>query len=118
MLRAGDQLLLVHRRLFRDDTVRYFVGEVDEYDHGIVRLTGQSFVRNDYTGDFLSKKGRMSKIFSISSGTLITYLFPTRVDLNTLRFDHNSDGEVWLRDAGEFELNLTEHHAVTTLKRD
>lgn len=117
MIRPGDRLLVVHRRLFRDDTARYFVGEVDEYEHGLVRLTGHSFVRNDYNGDIFSKKGAMSKIFSIASGTLITYVIPSTIDLTALKFEHNSNGEVWLKGPGGFELNLTEHPTATALKQ-
>jgi len=118
MMKAGDNLLVVHRRLFRDDSVRYFIGAVDEYEHGIVRITGRSFIRNDYNGDFLSKKGFMTKIFSISSGTLITYVIPSNLELKDLCFEHNNHGEVWLVGPGGFGLNLTEHSTVTTLKRD
>lgn len=118
MIRPGDQLMIVHRRLFKEDSVRYFIGSVDEYEHGLVRITGRSFVRNDYTGDFLSKKGSMSKIFSMASGTHIIYVIPSNVNLALLRFEHNTDGEVWLKAEDDFELNLTEHHAGITAKRD
>jgi hypothetical protein len=118
MLKAGDNLLVVHRRLFREDGGRYFIGTVDEYEHGIVRITGRSIIRNDYNGDFLSKKGLMTKIFSISSGTLITYVIPSNVELKDLSFEHKKRGEVWLVGPDGFELNLTEHSVTTTLKRD
>jgi hypothetical protein len=118
MLKAGDNLLVVHRRLFRDDGGRYFIGTVDEYEHGIVRITGLSFIRNDYNGDFVSKKGFMTKIFSISSGTLITYVIPSNIELKDLSFEHKNKGEVWVVGPDGFRLNLTEHSTVTTLKRD
>lgn len=114
ILKAGNKLLLVHRRLFHDDRVRYFLGEVVEYENGMVLLSGHSFVRNDYNGDLISKEGAMKKIFSIASGTLITYVLPVEINFSDLKFGHNETGEVWLAGADGFRLNLTEHYTGTT----
>ena len=72
MLIKGDKILISHRRLFKDDAPRFFVGEVVAYDTGIVKLKGFSFAW-DYTGgSFVKKDEPRIKIVSLSAGSVST----------------------------------------------
>src|SRR5581483_7547805 len=47
-IRDGDHILVIDRKLFNDDNTRFFVGTVEEYDEGIVRLRGFPFHLSPY----------------------------------------------------------------------
>lgn len=117
ILQEGDKLLVVHRRLFEGDKARYFIGIVDGYEHGITKVTGYTWVREQFGGNFTRKGDLKTKIFSIASGTLIIYLLPQEVDLNALQLEHFKDGREILTDGSKFKMDLAEHGSQQNIKK-
>ena len=107
MLTSGDNLLVCYRRLFSNDENRFFLGKVDDYQAGIVKITGNSFFRDGVTGKMTEKSDQVTKILSISSGSLIIYQLPSSLVLANLRFVHQMTQLTLLDDQG-FSLDLTE----------
>jgi hypothetical protein len=107
MLNTGDILLVCYRRLFANDENRFFLGKVDAYDAGIVKLSGHSFLRDAVSGHMAEKSGLVSKIFSISSGSLIVYQLPATLQLDQLRFEQHML-KLSLVDDNGYSLDLTE----------
>ena len=112
VIQEGDKILVIHRRLYDGDSSRYFVGVVDGYETGIAKITGQSWLRDALSGSFVRKEGSLTKVVSLSSGTLIVYHLPWNADLSKLRFESTPTGMLWLTDGDSLKLNLTEsgHH--------
>jgi hypothetical protein len=108
ILQTGDKILVVHRRLFETDKTRYFIGEVDGYEAGIMKATGHSWVQEQFAGRMTKKEDPRTKIFSLMSGTLLTYELPDEVDLKTLKLQCLSDGRLVLIDGSKFQMDLTE----------
>ena len=94
-------------RLFPRDQARFFVGRVDAYEAGIVRVTGTSFVRDMFTGNMLEKADARTKLLSLSSGTLIVYLLPEHIFIDSIRFVER-DGRLSLTNGEDLVMNLTE----------
>jgi len=107
MLNTGDILLVCNRRLFANDENRFFLGKVDAYDAGIVKITGHSFLRDAVSGHLTEKSGPASKILAISSGSIIVYQLPATLELSKLRFEHHMLKLALVDDNG-FSLDLTE----------
>jgi hypothetical protein len=107
MLKKGDKVLVAHRRLFRGDVAHYFVGRVDDYDSGLVKVTGHSYVRDPVTGGMIEKSEPRTKVLTLASGTLMVYELPDAVALESLKFTWN-DGELTASDGKGFEMNLGE----------
>jgi hypothetical protein len=107
LLKEGDKILVAHRRLFDKDEVRFFVGRVDAYEAGVVKVTGHSHVRDAMGGRVVEKAEERTKILSLSSGTLIVYQLPDQVILETLKFV-SAGGRLSLTDGKGFSMNLTE----------
>jgi hypothetical protein len=107
VLKAGDKVLVAHRRLFDGDESRFFVGRVDAYEAGVVRVTGHSFVRDRVVGRLIAKAGDRTKLLSLSSGTLIAYQLPDSTSLDTVQFV--SEGlRLWLTDGNGLTMDLAE----------
>jgi hypothetical protein len=108
VLKQGDKILVAHRRLFEKDEVRFFIGQVDVYEGGVVKATGNSYVRDAMGGRVIEKPEERTKILSLSSGTLLVYQLPDALALDALKFV-TMEGRVSLTDGKGFTMNLTEH---------
>ena len=108
VLQEGDRLLVSHRRLFADDLPRFFVGIVDAYEHGVARVTGYSWVRDQVRGEILRKEDKRTKIVAIASGALIIYRLPVFVDIESLQIKRGPHREILLSDGDDFEMDLTD----------
>lgn len=85
LLESGDKLLVVHRRLFERDGSRFFVGSVEAYEVGIVKLTGYTFVRDPLGGSVSRKNDARTKLFSLTSGALMFYVLPRDLEVASIR---------------------------------
>jgi hypothetical protein len=108
LLRKGDKILVAHRRLFERDDVRFFVGQVDDYEDGIVKAKGHSYVRDVMGGLMIGKAEERTKILALSSGTFLVYQLPDALALDDLKFVF-LDGLLSLTDGKEFTMDLAEH---------
>jgi hypothetical protein len=108
LLKEGDKLLVAHRRLFEKDETRFFVGRVEACESGIVKATGHSYLRDAMRGQLVEKADERTKIFSLSSGTLMVYQLPGSVALDSLKFIAG-EGQLWLTDGKDLTMNLAEH---------
>lgn len=107
ILQSGDKLLVVHRRLFDKDAARFFVGNVEEYEAGIARVTGYSFVRDTMANGVFRKDDPRTKLFAIASGTLLVYRLPNTVDLQSVHFVAE-ESKLRLTDGRAFAMDLSE----------
>lgn len=107
LLKEGDKLFVAHRRLFDKDPARFFVGRVDAYETGVVKITGHSYVRDRVTGRTVEKAEVRTKILSLSSGTLLVYLLPEQTALDTIEFVLTGH-RLTVTDGKEFRMNLME----------
>jgi hypothetical protein len=111
MLEPGDNLLVVHRRLFETDQSRFFVGRVEAYQDGIVRVRGYSFARDSMDGNVCRKNQSHTKLYAIGSGTLLTYVIGSEVNVDQVKLEAR-EGGLCLTDGREFSMNISEwiHH--------
>ncbi len=108
LLKQGDKIFVAHRRLFEKDDLRFFTGEVDEYEAGLVKVTGHSYFRDVIAGRVVEKAEQRTKIFSLSSGTLLVYQLPDSVSPDALKFVTVSN-RLALTDGKGFTMNVAEH---------
>jgi hypothetical protein len=97
VLKEGDKLLVAHRRLFERDELRYFSGTVADYEAGIVKLVGWTYIKDVTTGKIVRKEDARTKIYSLASGTILVYQLPETTNLEALEFVGDA-AHVLLRD--------------------
>ena len=107
ILQEGDKLLIVHRRLFENDHARFFVGQVDGFEMGIARMTGYTFGWDAISKNFNRKQDIRTKLFPISSGTMIAYCLPIELSVECAT-PETTDTGLYLMCPPEFSLNLSE----------
>ncbi len=107
-LEQGEKLLVTHRRLFRNDTHRFFCGEVEHYQDGIVLIEGYTWTWDPMSGQMVKKEDRRRKLVALASGTVIVYALDRTVDIEALGFERESNGRLLLTDGADLKLDLTE----------
>ena len=107
ILEKGSKVLVSHRRLFEHDHGRYFVGVVEEYDSGVARVCGHTWMRDGYRGEFRRKDDERTKLIALASGTVIVYLLPASTRLDQLALEQEGVN-VFVRDGHVVEMDVTE----------
>lgn len=108
LIEPGSKLLIVHRRLFEHDKPRFFLGVVDAYQDGIVRVTGNSWAEDSVKREYVKKEDPRTKIVPLSSGNLIVYILSPEMNLARVDFHTDAQGRLWLRDGTGLGMDLTE----------
>lgn len=118
ILNPGTKVLILHRRLFEKDSERFFLGVVDEFENGLAKVTGTTWVRDFSMHLITPKEGTRTKIFAMSSGTLMIYELPSEVDLSLVKFIHAEDGKLWMTDGKTLKLDMTERVYLDSFRED
>jgi len=106
-LRDGDRVLVIDRKLFKDDNTRLFVGMVEEYDETAIRVVGYPFHLNPYEISGAERHGdKRVRIISMTAGDLI-YLLPRDLDVAKLQL-RRSPKSLMLTDGADMSLDLSE----------
>jgi hypothetical protein len=108
ILEPGSKVLVVHRRLFETDHSRFFIGQVDAYETGMMRVTGRTYGRTvGGTGTFVGKQHAATKVISVASGTVLVYQLPIATEMDSLSLAVNRDGDLLLADRHGVKLDLS-----------
>ena len=106
-LRDGDRLLVIDRKLFKDDNTRLFVGMIEEYDEVAVRVRGYPFHLSPYEISGAERHGEERvRIISISAGDLI-FLLPRELDCSKVQL-RRTPKSLMLTDGDKLALDLSE----------
>ena len=110
LIQPGDKVHIVVRRLFEKDIRRHFIGEVQETDGALFRVTGYVFVVSPHTKQFERKPRKRTRVFSLHGANLLITLLPETVDLETTNYVLYegrlvlSDGSNVLYDIDEYRM--------------
>lgn len=106
-IREGDKILVIDRKIFHDDNTRFFVGVVEEYDDGVVRLRGYPFHLSPYEVTGIERHGEERvRVISLSGGILL-YLLPRETEVAKMQM-RRSPKSLQMTDGGAVTLDLTE----------
>ena len=84
-MRDGDRVVIIDRRLFRDDNTRIFVGVVEDCDDRVIRARGFGYHVNPYEVAGIEPRGEERlRIVAIDAGDTI-FLLPRDQDIDKLQ---------------------------------
>jgi hypothetical protein len=107
VINEGDRVLVIDRRLFKDDNTRLFVGIVEEYDGSAIRVLGFPFHLNPYEISGSERHGEArARIISLTAGDLV-YLLPRDIEPDKLQL-RRSPKSLMLTDNDQMSLDLSE----------
>lgn len=106
-IRDGDKVLVIDRKIFHDDNTRFFVGVVEEYDDGVVRVRGYPFHLSPYEVTGVERHGEERVRVIALSGGILLYLLPRETDVTKMQM-RRSPKSLQMTDGGAVTLDLTE----------
>ena len=108
-LRTDDHIVLIDKRVFKDDNTRIFVARIEECDNPLFRARGFVFHVSSYDVGGQDRRGQERvRVFSLNSGDIV-YLLPRELDIEKLLLKRTpksmtlSDG-VYAMDLSDFLL--------------
>lgn len=107
ILRKGEKIHVIHRRLFEKEPHRHFIGVVDEYENGVARVTGQVYTVDQVKFAFIRRPEKRTRIISVVSGDLLVNVIPASVDLEKIVYKQEAKS-VRVTDGGDWYLDLSE----------
>lgn len=107
ILRSGEKIHVVHRRQIENEPHRHFVGVVDNYDGGVIRMTGNLYVVDKSTFQFVRRPEIRTRVVSLVSGDIIVNVIPESVDLDNIVYKLEGAG-VRVSDGTDWHLDLSE----------
>lgn len=107
LVQTRDRILVVDRKLFRDDNTRLFIGVVEDHDAGVVRLRGYAYHINPYEVAGTERRAEERvRIVSLSAGDIV-YVLPKDVDIASLQV-RRSPKSLMLADGHSLMVDLSE----------
>lgn len=105
-IKTEDRIVVIDRRLFRDDNTRIFVAVVEEFDEGVIRARGFVYHLSSYEVSGTERRGEeRTRVITLASGDII-YLLPRDQDVAKLQLKR-SPKSLMLSD-GAFTLDLSD----------
>jgi hypothetical protein len=102
----GDRIVLIDRRLFKDDNTRIFVGNIEETEGTLVRARGFVFHVSSYEVAGQERRGEERiRVFSMGAGDIV-YVLPKGLDISKLMLKR-SPKSMTLSD-GTYALDLSD----------
>lgn len=103
----GDRVLIIDRKLYKEDNMRLFVGVVESRDETTIRVHGFPFHLNPYEISGSERHGELRvRIVSLLAGDLI-YLMARELDVAKLQL-RRSPKSLMLTDGEAMSLDLSE----------
>jgi hypothetical protein len=111
MLKQGEKVFIIARRIFEKDLRRHFAGEVLESTDTAVRVRGYAFVYDDNSQEFVRRDEIRTRLFSLTDAGYIINLMPSEVILEEIRYQIDERNQRIITDGKAFQLNVSEFSA-------
>jgi hypothetical protein len=107
ILNPGEKVHLIQRRQLEKEPHRHFIGVVDAYESGVVRVIGHVYTVDPATFRFFRRPEARTRIIAAASGDVLINVLPPSVDLEKIIYKQEkkglriTDGSVWHLDISE-----------------
>ncbi len=103
----GEKVHLIQRRHFELEPHRHFVGTVEAYSEGLLRVVGHMFAVDSSTFEFRRRPEVRTRIVSAVSGEVLINILPPSVDLAKVVYRQEA-GALRVTDGTDWHLDLSE----------
>ena len=107
ILAPGEKIHVIHRRRFDQEPHRHFVGVVDDYREGVLRMTGHVYAVDTTTYQFIRRPEQRTRVVSVVSGEVIVNVIPVSVDLSKITYRQEGSA-VRVSDGSDWHLDISE----------
>ena len=108
VIKVGEKVHVITRRLFETDLRRQFAGQVTEVSESVMRVKGYVFVFDESLNDFVRQDDLRERLFGIGNAGLAINLLPVNADLELIGYTADENGQRVLTDGETFSLDISE----------
>jgi hypothetical protein len=112
ILKEGEKVHIITRRLFENDLRRHFAGEVQAAGEVAVRIEGYVFVFDAGNVRYVKRPERRVRISGLADSGNIINVIPAHVDLEALSYQTSADNRAVFTDGKSFTLDINEFSAI------
>ncbi len=112
VLKEGEKVHVITRRLFDNDLRRHFLGTVQAVSEVAVRLEGYAFVLDPRTNQFTKRPERRIRVIGLADSGSIINVIPIHVDLDAVSYQISAENRTVLTDGKSFSLDINEFSAT------
>src|ERR1041385_7404624 len=108
ILKQGEKVHIIHRRIYEKDHHRHFIGTVEAYEGGIARVTGHVYTVDPVKFTFMKRPETRTRLVSVVSGDVLVNIIPASVNLEKVTYKQErkavrvTDGSDWFLDLSEY----------------
>lgn len=103
----GEKVHLIQRRHFELEPHRHFVGTVEAYSEGLLRVVGHMFAVDSSTFEFRRRPEVRTRIVSAVSGEVLINILPASVNLDRIVYRQEA-GALRVTDDTDWHMDLSE----------
>lgn len=108
ILKKGEKIHVIHRRIYEKDHHRHFVGVVESYEQGVARVSGHVYTVDPVKFSFIKRPEIRTRLISIISGDLLVNIIPPDVDLSKVTYKQERKA-VRVTDGSDWHLDISEY---------
>lgn len=108
ILKQGEKVHIIHRRIYEKDHHRHFIGVVDVYDLGVARVTGHVYTVDTVKFTFMKRPEVRTRLISVVSGDVLVNIIPGKVNLEKITYKQERKA-VRVTDGSDWHLDLSEY---------
>ena len=108
IIKTGEKLHIVIRRLFETDIRRHFIGVVVEAAGSTVRLQGYAVILDKNSNQFVRKPELRTTVMDLAESGYFVNVLPPEIDISNLTYTYSSEKKLTLSDGAAFNLDINE----------
>ncbi len=103
---CNDRVLVIDRKHFRDDVTNMFVGVVEDYEEGFLRVRGYAYHIHPYEMGTERRAEERVRLVTLYSGDVV-YVLPGELNVSQIQI-RRSPKSLVLTDGQTFTMDLTD----------
>ena len=108
VLKCGEKVHVIKRRVFVGDIRRHFIGEVTDATESVVRLEGHAYTLDTGTGQYVRRPEIRTRIISLVDANIIINVLPPNAKIDKAAYTTSKDGHLCVTDGETFTLDINE----------
>jgi hypothetical protein len=112
LLKSGEKIHVITRRLFEGDLRRHFAGEVVAANETIVRVKGYAFVFYPGPNEYVRRPELRERIIALTDAGNVTSVLPENVNLEELVYRPSEENRLVVTDNRSFCLDINEFSGI------
>lgn len=112
LLKAGEKIHVITRRLFESDVRRHFAGEIVAASESVARVKGYAYVFYPGPNEYVRRPELRERIIALADGSNVINIIPQNVNLEELVYRPSEQNRLVVTDNKSFHLDINEFSGI------